>query len=92
MRDIPDIPTPLTVEILDCSEDEDGSEFVVWLASRTPEGMEWYLATVSEAHPCRPRAELVAAAFRSLLSTAHGEAQAVEYARHVLEVPCAHDS
>jgi hypothetical protein len=63
----------------------------VWLATRTREGRKWHLTAVSEAHPCRPHAELVAAAFRSLLNTAGGEAQAIEYVRHVLEAPCDHD-
>src|SRR5579871_1484107 len=85
------IPTPLTVEILDCSEEQDGSELIVWLASRTPEGKLWYLTTMSEPVACRLQVELVAAAFRSLLGTSQGEAQALAYAQHVLSQPCDHD-
>jgi hypothetical protein len=73
-----DIQLPLTVEILDCSEEQDGSEHVVWLKS----GEKWFVATVSEPSECRERADLIAKAFRALLETDAGQQAALAYIRH----------
>ena len=69
----PDIvppPLPSPVEFLEADQSS------VWLVSRTDEGQKWYLLTVSEPSPCTPLVEITAAAFKSLLSTPEGEAQA----------------
>jgi hypothetical protein len=63
-----DIQLPLTVEILDCSEEQDGSEHIVWLKS----GEKWFVVTVSEPSECRERADIIAKAFRALLETDKG--------------------
>jgi hypothetical protein len=76
-----DIKLPLGVEILDCSEDEDGSEFVVWLKARQ-EGPSHYVTTVTPPTACFPQAELVAAAFDAFLKTTAGQTAALEYIKH----------
>jgi hypothetical protein len=73
-----DIQLPLTVEILDCSEEQDGSEQVVWLKS----GEKWFVVTVSEPSHCRERVDLIAKAFRTLLETDAGQQAALVHIRH----------
>jgi hypothetical protein len=73
---------PLTVKLLDCSELEDDSEWIVWLVGRTPEGKERPVVTVSDPTHCKMKAEITAAAFRCLLAAPGGEAQAIEFVRH----------
>jgi hypothetical protein len=76
------VPLPLTVEVIDVPDDKDGSEWIVWLTSRTPQGKPWYVVTACEPTICKPSAETTAAAFRALLSTPEGETQVIEYVKH----------
>jgi hypothetical protein len=73
---------PLAVEAMDCSELEDESLWVVWLMSKTEEGKEWYVVTVSEPTNCKPQADILVAAFRALLASPDGEKAAIEFIRH----------
>jgi hypothetical protein len=75
---------PLSVEALDCSELEDESLFAVWLTSKTEQGKEWYVTTVSEPTGCKPHADILVRAFRALLATPDGEKAAINFIQHSL--------
>jgi hypothetical protein len=77
-RTILDIQLPLAVEVIDCSEEQDGREHVAWLKS----GEKWFVVTVSEPSPCQQYVELIANAFRELLETEAGQQCALAYIKH----------
>lgn len=78
---------PLTVEVLDCSEMEDESLWIVWVVSKTgadDDIHDWYLTTLCEPTSCKLHADLVAQAFQSLLATPSGVKEVIEFIQHRL--------
>ena len=76
------IPLPLTAEVLDCSDPEDGSngrEYIVWL-SNIP--FSWYVIPITEPTPCKFRARFVADAVNAFLATSEGQRTAIQCVRH----------
>jgi len=71
-----DIHLPLTVEILDCTD-----EFSVWLRS----GREHYVTTVAHMD-CEANAILVLDAFNLLLATPEGQESAIDFIKHDLQL------
>jgi hypothetical protein len=79
-----EIALPLTTEIVDCAEDEDEPEYVVWLTAAWSGGPKHHITTVTSPHGCVLRAGLVDAAFTEFLKTPEGQTAALEFIKHDL--------
>jgi hypothetical protein len=85
-----EIALPLRAVVLDCSEAEDGSESIVWLAANKKP--EHYVVTLSEPSPCAAFSAFVAAAFNQFLNTEAGQKAAIKYVKHAYSIPVVPES